>query len=220
MPARERSRSLAGCSISGPRALLEGEPTTEPIVDGHRAAGSSPVTLMETTFQDRREDRRYQLSPVSGGTSSSGLRCRAAFTAAIRSRGINMASSSRSRATSMTVFQPLRSALRRREHRHRRRRVVVPPGTPSAPAAAPGGTSVVLALWAFTMSTELADVRVHDPSIYHRSDYPPRNLWRKSFALPVPSACSIRVCDGPPGNASASLSRASSMRWKSATTGG
>lgn len=38
-------------------------------------------------------------------------------------------------------------------------------------AAAPAGTTVVLALWAFTISGELADVRAHDLSVYHPTDY-------------------------------------------------
>ncbi len=37
--------------------------------------------------------------------------------------------------------------------------------------AAPSGTNVVLALWAFTVSGHVADARTHNASIYHPEDY-------------------------------------------------
>ena len=40
-------------------------------------------------------------------------------------------------------------------------------------AGAPSGTSVILALWAFGLSADLADLRGHDASIFHPSDYAP-----------------------------------------------
>jgi hypothetical protein len=40
-------------------------------------------------------------------------------------------------------------------------------------AAAPSGTSVILALWAFSLNADLSDLRRHDPSIYHPIHYAP-----------------------------------------------
>jgi hypothetical protein len=40
-------------------------------------------------------------------------------------------------------------------------------------AAAPSGTSIILALWAFALNGEVADVRGHDASIYHPVNYAP-----------------------------------------------
>ncbi len=40
-------------------------------------------------------------------------------------------------------------------------------------AWAPGGATVVLALWTFTVDGEVADVRGHDASIYHPKDFAP-----------------------------------------------
>jgi hypothetical protein len=38
-------------------------------------------------------------------------------------------------------------------------------------AAAPSGTSVVLSLWALSVTDELVDLRLHDPDIYHATNY-------------------------------------------------
>lgn len=40
-----------------------------------------------------------------------------------------------------------------------------------AATAAPTGTNIVLALWAFTVSSEVFDALNQDPSIYHPEDY-------------------------------------------------
>jgi RES domain-containing protein len=40
-------------------------------------------------------------------------------------------------------------------------------------AAAPSGTSVILALWAFALNADLPDLRGHDASIYHPVQYAP-----------------------------------------------